>query len=127
MGKIATDADPLAKSIETGAISASRLVVEAEMGVDEVANGLHSRPSSWSLAKRAPGEIKQLGIAIAVAAGQEERQRCHRRRADVELGRVGCVSGWFAGVANGCVTGKTSHSSRGNERAAMVAETIERV
>jgi len=39
MRKIATDANPLAKSIEIGAISASRLVVEAEMGVDEVANG----------------------------------------------------------------------------------------
>src|SRR5258708_12067027 len=87
MGKIATDADPLAKSIETGAISASRLVVEAEMGVDEVANGLHSRPSSWSLAKRAPGEIKQLGIAIAVAAGQEKRQRFHRRPATPHLPR----------------------------------------
>jgi hypothetical protein len=46
MGKIATDANPLAESIETGAISTSRLVVEAEMGVDEVANGLNTRPSS---------------------------------------------------------------------------------
>ena len=69
MGKIAADADPLAESIETGAISSSRQVVEAEMGVNEVANSLHPRPSSWSLAKRSPGEIKQLRIAIAVAAG----------------------------------------------------------
>jgi hypothetical protein len=56
MGKIATDANPLAERIETGAICASRLVVEAEMGVDEVANGLHARPSSWSLAKRSPAK-----------------------------------------------------------------------
>jgi hypothetical protein len=76
---------PLAKSIETGAISVSRLVVEAEMGLDEVANGLHTRPSSWSPAKRSPSEIKQLAIDIAVAAGHEKRQRFHWRLANFEL------------------------------------------
>src|SRR5258708_10123916 len=109
MGKIATDADPLAKSIETGAISASRLVVEAEMGVDEVANGLHSRPSSWSLAKRAPGEIKQLGIAIAVAAGQDKRQRFHRRLPYVDRPRLGGPSGSVARTPNDCVVARATH------------------
>jgi len=56
-----------------------------EMGLDEVANGLHTRPSSWSPAKRSPSEIKQLGIAIAVAAGHEKRQRFHWRLANFEL------------------------------------------
>src|ERR1700739_3846839 len=100
MGKIATDADPLRGSIETGAIRTSRLIVEAEMGVDEVANGLHARPSSWSLAKHSPGEIKQLGIAIAVAAGREKRQRFHWRLANIELRRLGRVSVYVAGITN---------------------------
>jgi hypothetical protein len=46
MRKIAADTNPLAKTLECGAIGASVQVIEAEMAMDEVANGLHPCPSS---------------------------------------------------------------------------------
>ena len=62
MGKIAADANPLAKTIERRAIGASFQVIEAEMAMDEIANRLYPWPSSGSGAEGLPGEVKQLAV-----------------------------------------------------------------
>ena len=41
MRKIAADANPLAKTVERRAISASFQVIETEMAMDEIANRLY--------------------------------------------------------------------------------------
>jgi hypothetical protein len=73
MGKIAADANPLAKTIERGAIGTSFQVIEAEMAMDEVANGLHPCPSRGSGAEGLPGEVKQLAVDFTVTARQDKR------------------------------------------------------
>ena len=73
MGKIAADANPLAKTIERRAIGASFQVIEAEMAMDKVANRLHPCPSSGSGAERSPCEVKQLAVDFTVATRQDKR------------------------------------------------------
>jgi hypothetical protein len=73
MGKIAADANPLAKTIERGAIGASFQIIEAEMAMDEVANGLHLSPSSGNGAEGLPGEVHQLAVDFTVTARQDKR------------------------------------------------------
>ena len=73
MGKIAADANPLAKTIERRAIGASFQVIETEMAMDEIANRLYPWPSSGSGAEGLPGEVKQLAVDFTVTARQEKR------------------------------------------------------
>jgi hypothetical protein len=62
MGKIAADANLLAKTIERRAIGASFQVIEAKKAMDEVANSLYPWPSSGSSAEGLSGEVKQLAV-----------------------------------------------------------------
>ena len=73
MGKIAADANPLAKTIERCAIGASFQIIEAEMAMDEIANRLYPWPSNGSGAEGFPGEVKQLAVDFTVTAQQEKR------------------------------------------------------
>jgi hypothetical protein len=72
MGKIAAHTHPLAKTLECGAICASFQVIEAEMTMDEVANGLHPCPSNGSGSEGLPGEVKQLAVDFTVTARQDK-------------------------------------------------------
>ena len=58
MGKIAADANPLAKTIERRAIGASFQLIEAEMAMDEIANRFYPRQSRGSGAEGFPAEVK---------------------------------------------------------------------
>src|ERR1700738_3886747 len=90
MGKIAADANPLAKTIQRRAIGASFQVIEAEMAMDEVANSLHPCPSSGSGAEGLPGEVKQLAVDFTVTARQDKKKGFQRPFADGVLrGRGG--------------------------------------
>ena len=73
MRKIAADTHPLAKTLECGAIGASFQVIEAEMAMDEVSNGLHPCPSSGSGAEGLPSEVKQFAVDFTVTARQDKR------------------------------------------------------
>src|SRR5271168_270105 len=64
MGKIAADANPLAKTIERGAIGASFLIIESEMAMDKVANRLNPLPAGGCLAKSPPSEIHKLAVNL---------------------------------------------------------------
>ena len=75
--------------------------------MDEVANGLHSCPSSGSGAEGLPGEVKQLAVDFTVTARQEKRQGFQRQFANVVLRRVRYVGIECARVANDCVVEKT--------------------
>src|ERR1700737_1751873 len=68
MGKIAADANPLEKTIDRLAIAGACQVIEAEMAMDEGANGLHLCPPSGSGAEGLPGEVKQLAVDFTVTA-----------------------------------------------------------
>src|ERR1700736_2396437 len=72
MRKIAANAHPLAKTLERGAIGASFHVIEAEMAMDEFANGLHPCPSSGSGAEGSPGKVKQLAVDFTVTARHDK-------------------------------------------------------
>ena len=73
VGKIAADANALAKAFERGAIGASFQIIEAEMAMDEIANGLHPCPSSGSRAEGLPGEVKQLAVHFTITTRQDKR------------------------------------------------------
>ena len=48
MGKIAADANLLAKAVERSAVDASFLIIESEMAMDKVANRLNPLPAGGS-------------------------------------------------------------------------------
>jgi len=54
MGKVAADANAFAKGLKSGAIGTSLQVVEAEMAVDEIANGFYTGPSPRRGAEGSP-------------------------------------------------------------------------
>ncbi len=49
-------------------------VVEANVGVDEIADRLHQRPAGRQFAKLRPGNVAELAVDFAVAARQQEQQ-----------------------------------------------------
>ena len=124
MGKVAADANALAKGVKSGAIGPSLQVVEAEMAMDEIANGLHTRPSRRRFVERSPSKIKKLAVNFTVPARQHERERLDRDLSNVVLRRVGRVGVQFARITNGCVVQKTKDTPWGVDAPAMVTETV---
>jgi hypothetical protein len=124
MGKVAADANALAKGLKSGAIGTSLQVVEAEMAVDEIANGFYTGPSSRRGAEGSPSKIKQLAVDFTISAWQHERERFDGDLSNVVLRRVGCVGVQFARITNDCIVEKTNHSPSGIDAAAVVTESV---
>jgi hypothetical protein len=57
MHEITADANPLAKGLQSGAISPRLLVVKSEMAMNKIANGLYSGPSRSRGSKPFPSEV----------------------------------------------------------------------
>ena len=122
MGKVAADANAFAKGLKSGAIGTSLQVVEAEMAVDEIANGFYTGPSSRRGAEGSPSKIKELAVDFTIPARQHEKECLDGELSNVVLRRVGYVGVQFAGIANDCIVEKTNDASRDIHAAAMVTE-----
>jgi hypothetical protein len=97
MGEVAADADAFVHGI-AGAASRARIrVAEADFGVDEIADRLHTPGAAGQPSELRPGEIGEL-VAVAIAARDQEQQhvvgkvrdrrRPHIGRCFVRLARV---------------------------------------
>ena len=124
MGKVATDAHALAKCVKSRSIGTGLQVVEAEVAVDKIANGLYTRPAGRRVAERSPGKIKQFAVDFAVPARQHECERLDRNLSNIMLDRVRCVGVQFPRITNDCVVEKTNDASGGIDAPAMVTETV---
>ena len=71
---IAADANALAKGLERRPIGPGLHVVEADMLINEVADRLYSRPAAGRRIEQSAGEVSQLAVHLAVAAGQQKQQ-----------------------------------------------------
>ena len=58
------------------------------MLVDEVADGLHERPAGRQLAEQRPGDVAQLAVDFAIAAGEQKQEHVVRQVLDPVLQRV---------------------------------------
>ena len=80
-------------SLQGGPISAGLKIVELQMLMDEIANGLHAAPAFLRRSKQVPCDFRELAIHFAVAAGKEKskdgcRQLVHAQLAGGEIHRV---------------------------------------
>src|SRR5579859_1585153 len=74
MGEVAAHSDPLAKCTRSRAVIASGAVVEPDLVVHEVADGLNPAPSGRGRCKRPPRKIRQ-GLRVAVPAAKKIDER----------------------------------------------------
>ncbi len=77
MREIAADAAPFGIGPGGGAQVAGVLVVEPDVVVHEVHDGLHAVPAGLGVSEQAPRLVRQ-GVALAVAAGEQEAERVGR-------------------------------------------------
>ena len=88
MGEVAADADPFAIGFIGRARVSRILITEGQMGMDEVADGLHARPARRRRSEHIPGDLAQL-VCFAIATAKEVGETFIRQLRDRRLGRVG--------------------------------------
>ncbi len=129
MGEVAADPGLLAKGVERGARGAREQVVEAQLVVHEIADRLHAAPAHGRLAELVPGELHQLAVDFAVAAGEQELQRADGQLAGVMLPGVPGGGVGQAGVGHHGVVREAHGLDTGRhvDAAAVVAEVVDEV
>lgn len=99
------------------------MVAEVQISMDEVAHGLHARPSRRGLAKAAPGFVGQkIGIAVAAAPEIDERlvgQFLHGMLSRGRGHRIG-----QPGIVKQPVRGQGKDPLGGDHARAPVAESV---
>ena len=73
MRVVAANAGPLIESLRGAAGGAGILVVEGDMVMNVIADGLHARVPWSRAAEELPGRLRQQ-IGLAIAAAQQEHQ-----------------------------------------------------
>src|SRR5208282_63076 len=73
VGVVATDADTLVEGFPGCSRGTRFLIIENDMAVDKIADGLHARPSRRRLTESRPRRIGEQ-ISLAIAAAQKDDQ-----------------------------------------------------
>ena len=73
MRVVAADADPFVESLRGAAGGAGVLIVEGNMVMHVIADGLHARVAWSRAAEELPGRLRQQ-IGLAIAAAQQEKE-----------------------------------------------------
>ena len=115
MGVVAADADASRVALGGRAGRAGLLVVEVDVVVDEVADGLHAWPARRGGAKEAPGEVEHA-VTFAEAAGEEEDQGLVGQLLYRVLAGIGDYRVGQTAVADNCVGADADLAGGGGER-----------
>src|SRR5207248_1878572 len=85
---IAADACPLSINPQGRSIGLRLRIIEADMLANEVADRFDSGPTGSGSTKERPGDVLQLAVHLAIAAGQQKQEDFLRQVLHVELRRV---------------------------------------
>ena len=96
-GEVPADADALVERLQRRAGRAGALIVEHEVLMDVVADGLHPTPSRWSLPEEVPRCLRQP-VGLAVPAAQQIDQGVLGEVGHGHLTRLGSVGVGTAAV-----------------------------
>ena len=120
---VAANARPLVESLRRATGGAGVLVVESNMVMNVITDGLHAGESLSRAAEKLPSHLRQQ-IGLTIAAAQQEHKRFFGQILYGVLPRVGNNLIWLAAIFDDTIRRKSEATRRREDAMASVSESV---